>query len=125
MNINSKRDAALDLLAATGIWRSNYTPALSRVLWRLGFNVPPPHFSSFWGNFVLCGTFFGVAWGAAWWLFETRFQSAPLVATLLAACGAGFFFGLCMAAYYAYGARKHSIPRWHEFQGIRDGNSQT
>jgi hypothetical protein len=125
MNMNSKRDAALDLLAATGIWRNNYAPPLSRSLWSLGFNLPPPHFASFWGNFVLCGAFFGVAWGLVWWFFETRFQSASLLAALLAACCAGFFFGLCMATYYAYGARKHRIPRWHEFQVGHGGNSPT
>lgn len=114
MDIASKRTAALELLAKTGMRRSIYEPPLLRLLWKLGFDVPPPHFSSFARNFVFEGVYFGVTWGVPWWLF-TQFFLAGSIAIFWPACGAGLFFGFFMAAYYAYGARKHGITRWHAF----------
>ena len=40
MSARTKREAALKLLASTGMWRSSYVPPLLRLLWRLGLDVP-------------------------------------------------------------------------------------
>lgn len=58
-----KRDAALTLLAKTGMWRSNYEPPILRLMWRAGVDVPPPHFAQFWQNAVVTGGFYAIAWG--------------------------------------------------------------
>lgn len=114
MNANTKRDAALKLLASTGMWRSNYAPPLLHLLWRLGFDVPPPHFCAFSRNALFAGTFFGIGWGLLtlpFWLILDR----RLGVAVASAAAAGAMFGLAMAANYAFGKRKHNLPDWKAF----------
>jgi len=105
--------ASLDLLAATGMWRSNYAPPAYRLLWACGLRVPPPHFRSFAANAVSCGVAFGVVWGAMMWLLVWSNERLPSAAGALAASTiAGLLFGVLMAAYYRHGQRKHALPTW-------------
>ena len=120
MPFEQKLAAALALLASTGMRRSNYAPPMHRVLWWAGLQVPPPHFVSFGWNFVDTGLWFGVVWGILmWFMVWAREGMSPYVA-LIAAAFAGCFFGLCMAAYYRHGARKHGIPSWRDFHPSDD-----
>lgn len=96
--------------------RSNYESPLLRLMWRLGLNVPPPHFAPFWFNAITIGVFFGVAWGVLMWLMSWSPQGLSWPGALIAAAGAGVLFGTAMAAYYAHGKRKYSLPPWHELQ---------
>src|SRR5439155_21462050 len=116
MRFEQKLTAALGLLATTGIWRSNYAPPLHRLLWKLGAKIPPPHFLSFTANFVSAGVWFGVVWGLLMWFTVWLHQGMSPYAAFDAALLAGVLFGLCMAAYYRYGARKYGIPLWKDFQ---------
>ena len=59
MSYPPKLDSALALLAASGIWRSNYAPPIRRLLWRVGVNIPPPHLASFGFNFIFSAIGFG------------------------------------------------------------------
>ena len=111
MMYEKKLKAALELLATTGIWRSNYSPPLFRLLWLCGVRVPPPHFRSFVANTTTLGSFFGIAWGMAMWLLVWRGEDRGEV-ILAASALAGLLFGLCMAAYYQHGQRKHALPDW-------------
>ena len=63
MSFASRRTKALELLKATGMWRSNYEPPILRGLWKLGFKIPPPHFVPFWKTTLLASLWFGGAWG--------------------------------------------------------------
>jgi hypothetical protein len=118
MRFEEKLSAALGLLASTGMWHSNYAPPVYRLLWRLGAKTPPPHFRSFSANFVSAGVRFGVVWGLLMWV--TVWSHRSPYAVLAAALFAGVFFGLGMAAYYRYGARKHRIPLWRDFHPAND-----
>ncbi|AIY44169.1 hypothetical protein LT85_5011 [Collimonas arenae] len=103
---------ALEKLATTGIWRSNYAPPVYRLLWWAGISVPPPHFVGFVRNFVFSGGVFGIAWGAIMWF---GIWSHGGMSALHAACAtlfAGVFFGLVMALYYRHGARKYQLAQW-------------
>jgi len=115
MNTQSKREAALKVLASTGMWRSSYAPPLLRLLWRLGFDVPPPHFGTFWSNALSMGAFFAVAWGLLMWFLFWSHQGMPPVIAFASAGAAGVMFGFAMAGYYAYGNRKHNLPSWRDF----------
>jgi hypothetical protein len=112
---NPKREAALKLLAATRIWPSSYAPPLLRFLWRLGFDVPPPHFASFWRNALCSGAFFAVIWGLLMWFCFWLREGRSLFGALITAAAAGVFFGFWMAAYYARGKRKYNLPDWRDF----------
>lgn len=114
MTYPQQLETALSHLAATGIMKSNYAPPLFRILWRMGVYARPPHFASFASNFLLTGAWFGIAWGAIMWLFVwSGTGKTPLVAAVTA-LAAGVLFGLCMASYYRYGARKHKLPEWSQ-----------
>ena len=116
MKTDQRREAALKALASAGMHRSNYEPPLLRLMWRLGWNVPPPHFAPFWGNAIVSGLFFGIAWGVLVWFMSWSRQGMSLAGVLIAATGAGVLFGATMAGYYAHGKRKYSLPSWHELQ---------
>jgi hypothetical protein len=126
MNTFETRKAeALRILGETGIWRSNYLPPATRTLWRLGFEVRPPHFISFGRTMLFLGIYFGLAWGAIMYLSSLIVLGrsvVPLPAFALVCAGAGFFFGVSMATYYAYGRRKHRLPAW-ETLGETEGAS--
>ncbi len=116
MNITSKQAAVLELLSQTGIGRSNYETPMLRFLWRMGFDAPPPHFASFWRNLICSSA--PVCIGAVLGQFLGKVIMGTSIAVFWPACAAGLGFGFFTAVYYAYGARKHRIPRWHAFHGI-------
>ncbi|MFZ6656778.1 DUF6404 family protein [Undibacterium sp. TJN19] len=116
MDTTKKRQAALDLLAKTGMWRSNYAPPFFTILWRFDVDVPPPHFAPFWQNAMTMGFFFGLLWGAGMWFGLWSKLNKPVAEMMLAAAIAGVCFGVTMACYYAHGKRKYQLPSWKEFR---------
>lgn len=114
MPINPKRETALRLLAATGMWRSNYEPPLVRLLWRCGVEVPPPHFMSFRNNAVIFGTAFAIVFSVVRRLIEGPDNSRSLVAGLLELVVLGALFGLLMAGIIERAKRKYRLPTWRE-----------
>jgi len=111
-----KRLAALKLMEKTGIMRSNYAPPYLRLFWRMGFDVPPPHFAPFWQNALFAGIFYAVGWGASMYFFTWSKSAMSATAMLNSAGIAGILFGLALASYYAHGKRKHGLPSWREFK---------
>lgn len=112
MTFQSRRDHALELLAGTGIWRSNYHPPYLRALWSMGVEVPPPHFVSFYRVVIYAGAWFGLPLGAMMWLLippEVGVGGMTAIGTTVVA---GLVFALTMALYYAYGRKKHRLPEW-------------
>jgi hypothetical protein len=102
-------------MAALGVAPSTAAPPIWRLLWQLGIDLPPPLFLGFWQIALFAGIFFGVFWGFFVWLltrYGLSFGSVPIAATL-----AGVLFGLCMAAYFRYLARKHNLPSWAAYTG--------
>jgi uncharacterized membrane-anchored protein len=96
------------------MWRSNYEPPLLRLLWRLGLNVPPPHFAGFVATALFSGGFFALLWGVImWFLTWSRSGMSPTGAVTTAVFG-GVLFGLMMASYYYWGRRKHRLPEWKD-----------
>jgi asparagine N-glycosylation enzyme membrane subunit Stt3 len=92
-----KRERALEILAATGMWRSSYAPPIYRLLWRRGWELRPPHFASVGVNFAFCSGFFALGltllklalpWGRDMTIGEVFF--------------AGIAFGCSMALYYRH-----------------------
>jgi hypothetical protein len=125
-SFSPKLDAALEMLATTGIWRSNYAPPMHRLLWRVGISIPPPHFMSFGYILLYGGLCVGVLLGASPWVvgcsrvfpFRSNPDATPLLLWMIViACS---FFGLGMAAYYQYGKRQYKLPSWSEVRGKAD-----
>jgi hypothetical protein len=110
------REAALQILARTNIWKSNYAPPATRLLWRLGFNVPPPHFASFTSIVFSFGLYFGTALGLLMWLFPVSMSGSGGCVLIVPSTLAGLLFGVSMATYYAYGRKRHRLPTWSELR---------
>jgi len=111
-DFEARRDAALKLLATTGIREFNYCPPLLHLLWRLGVQVPPPHFAGFGGVAAVSGVLFAAIWGSAMWLLMWSSGGMSLVAAFGTAALGGALFGVCMSSYYAFGRKLHQLPDW-------------
>ena len=111
----AKRSAAVRLLQQTPIKAANFLPPMVLLMWRLGIQVPPPHFASFGLNALWSGTFFGVIWGTFMWLFQWRQE--PFFVVIGAPVLAGILFGLIWALYYAHAHKKYKLPNWKDLPG--------
>ena len=116
MTFQARLEIALQLLEATGMWRSNYAPPVYRLLWRSGVPIPPLPFAGFAVNFLFQGTWFGTFWGALMWFLFWRHQSMSVAGAILAAGFGGAVFGGVIAAYWAYKARKLRLPAWSDLK---------
>lgn len=78
----------------------------------MGFKIAPPHFVSFPKMVLYSTAWFGTVWGAMMWMAAWSRQGLHPGIAISIACGAGLFFGLSRACYYAYGRRKYGLPAW-------------
>ena len=115
MNHQEKVDHLLNDLTQRGIGKYTAAPPLYRLLWRLGIEVPPPHFASFSSLALFMGIFFAVFWGLFMWLFVWREDNVPIAVGIVSSVIAGVLFGLAMAAYYRWRAQKLALPRWEDY----------
>ena len=105
----------LDKLGAS---RIDVVPPLWRLLWRFGFHLAPPPFQSFGFNAVLTGGSFAIALGLfLWWISP---QSYPLPTFVGYMAFISVAFGLAMATYARYLARRFQLGNWDDY-GIEAG----
>lgn len=105
-------------LPALGISPYTAAPPLYRFLWFLGIEVAPPIFSSFWPIALFMGTFFACGWGMLmWFMLWSKDTNLSPIAAFSVSLLAGILFGLTMAAYLRYKAKKHNIPLWSQYTG--------
>jgi len=107
-----RREVALELLAATGMDGRHYEPRLVRLLWRLGIDIPPPHFASSRVAAVMTGTVLSLVWSpCVWWLSWDDPKASWTRIAIVALLG-GLLFGVAMALYYRSAARRYNLPPW-------------
>ena len=115
MNHHQKIALLLEDLTSRGIGEKTIVPPLFSLAWKLGFQIPPPHFLGFGALALIMGTFFGVIWGVVMWLSIWRHQGLPIGGAVFASFVAGVLFGSVMAIYYRRKARKLCLPSWSEY----------
>ena len=115
MDTNRKREAALKLLASLGIRRNHYEPPLLRLLWRLGLDIPPPHFAGFLWNAIFFASYFGVVWGIFWYFLGYLLYGMSMTKVITTAFKSGVFFGLYYAGHYGYSKWRHGLPSWSDY----------
>jgi membrane associated rhomboid family serine protease len=98
-----------------GIQAYSTAPPLYRLLWRMGIEVPPPHFGSFGSITLIMGLYFGVFWGLAMWFLVWRGDDMPIAIAVTASVLAGLLFGAIMAVYFRWRARKLGLPSWKDY----------
>ena len=103
-------------LSNRGIDPRTFAPPIYRWLWKLGVEIPPPHFSTFWFLFAFQGGCFGLALGVP--IFASgMFFSLPLQLLVILSVASGVLFGLCMAIYFRWQAKTHRLPLWKDYKG--------
>jgi hypothetical protein len=104
-------------LSQRGISKYTTAPPLYRLLWRLGLEVPPPHFASFGSLALLMGGFFGTMFGLSVWLTMWRSMPVDRALALGLAVGllSGIAFGILMAISYRVRAMGLALPRWEDY----------
>ncbi|TSD87911.1 hypothetical protein FFK22_014780 [Mycobacterium sp. KBS0706] len=100
------------LMEAKGI--KHGTPPLHRLLWRLGFAVPPPLFLPPWANVAIMGVTFAVGWGILTWLMDGAPSGLAVIGRIVGSLLAGAAFGAIMAWFVRRTAHKHGLPSWEE-----------
>ncbi len=109
-----KVQAALRHLDLAGVHRRHSAPPLHRLLWRMGFNVPPPILASVASNALLMGTWFTVGWGVLMWLLVWRNTHMPAGGAVFSALLAGVLFGLLMAVVMRVMRLRRGLPLWRD-----------
>jgi hypothetical protein len=124
MTHRQKVDHFIEDLRERGVGTSTAAPPLFRLLWALGLKVPPPLFLNFFTLTMLLGGAFAVLWGSfMWafvsghkWLFHPEHVSLEGYAVwVICTAGGGYAYGLCMAAYFRWKARRLRLPPWGSY----------
>jgi hypothetical protein len=121
-------EAAVAELRLRGVAADQAAPPLFRLLWGLRIFVPPPLFLGFAGLVALMGGAFAagmaplclLAMVAVWLLASDQLtlRHALAIGTGMS-LAAGTLFGLAMATWFRYQARRLSIPDWRRFTASR------
>lgn len=112
MSFEKRKEAAMQELKESGIWKSNSMPPALIILWKLGVKAKPPHYNSFLKNALSTGLWFAAAWGVLMWLVQWRSIGLSVSGAIVSSLVAGVIFGVAMAAYYKSSARKHQLSDW-------------
>jgi hypothetical protein len=117
-NFERKRDAALDILAKSGVSKGMYRPHYIRWLWHMGINVPPLPFASLLTIAVYNASVFCVIFGLLTYVLTSLiFPTDPqetAVRVLIECAIAGTIYTLLMTLYYAHLRRKYKLPKWSD-----------
>ena len=115
MEQREKIEAAVRDLRGRGVGAFTAAPPIFRWLWRLGVGVPPPLFIPFGKSAIALGVAFAVLWPAVGWLLRGgQFLDSLPVEAATALLG-GTLFGISMAGYYRYRARRLRLPAWEQY----------
>ncbi|HBI71494.1 MAG TPA: hypothetical protein DDZ22_21475 [Massilia sp.] len=83
MTFDERRKRAIAVLNRKGIPQASSEPAHIRLFRRLGMQVRPLHFETFWRTTFFCGLWFAPIWALIMWLFSWRKEGTdPGVALL-------------------------------------------
>lgn len=107
-------------LGRRGVHYGTIAPPLFRVFWWLGWRIRPPHFLSFPKMALFSAAVFTVSWGSAMAVFLWSLPAVPWLRVAAIAGGTGFLFGVFVAAWYRYQARRLALPRWRHYPAEYD-----
>ncbi|PHM54525.1 DUF6404 family protein [Xenorhabdus sp. KK7.4] len=112
MTFEQRKARAIAIMESKKMWRSNYAPPLLRMLWKMGFKIPPFPFASFWQIVILTGPWFGLGWGLLMWSFVWRSEGMSPTSAINTSIFAGVFFGIFTAIYHRWIKKRNDLPDW-------------
>jgi len=115
------KEAAINELKESNIRPLNYTSPIHILFWKLGFKIRPAHYNSYLRNATFIGLWFSVVWGLLMWFFEWRSMSISIPVAVGFSVFAGALFGIILATYYKWSARKHNLSKWDDL--LRDNQN--
>ena len=101
-------------LEMSGLNSLNYAPPLFRLARKTGLRVRPPHYMSFLRATLILTVIFGTVWGVFMWIVLWRDMGMPWQGAVAASALAGILFGLLMAEYYRWSAKRAGLSRWED-----------
>lgn len=114
MSFEDKKERAFAIMESKKMWRSNYAPTILRGLWKLGLEIPPLPFASFYQvSFLMGGAFCFLFW-IPMWLFVNYGMYTNPVGALISSIPGGVIFGLIMAIYHAWRRKANNLPDWKD-----------
>ena len=102
-------------LQERGVGKRTSAPPVFRLLWKMGWQVTPPLFQPFGSLFVGFGSSFAIGWGTLMWFGLWRRQGIPVTVVAGGSLAAGILFGLAMAGFMRWKAKKLGLPSWTDY----------
>lgn len=112
MTFEERRQRAIAVLNRHGIPQHTSEPVQLRLFRKLGMQVRPLHFESFWRTTLVSALWFGPFWALIMWFFSWRKDGGSPLVYLLATAASGLVYGLVMASIYAWSRKKYRLPSW-------------
>ena len=125
MTFEEKVALAASELPAKGVHKSWIDPPLTRVLWRLGFKVPPPAFMRHNQLLALLLGYFVPTMGIGCPVILMQFsyiQYIPRPVTLLSGVVTGVLITAVLMLHWRRNVMRLGLPRWESYSG---GGSET
>lgn len=117
MNFERKKARAIAILEGKKMRRRKYAPLFLRVLWRMGFKIPPCPalpFASFWQRTLIIGIPFALIWGTVMWLTVWRIESLSSLDALIRSLVVGIAVGATMARRHHWREVIWDSPAWKD-----------
>lgn len=100
------------MLQRAGLNEGNYSPAMYKIYWKLGFRLAPPHFLAFWANALISGVPLGLCATGLYIMSHSETTLVPIEIFLLSTLTT-IAWGSTVAAYYRISRIKHHLPDWN------------
>lgn len=112
MDYESKLKAAHQELEDKGAWPSNYKPPMYRLLRKLGVQLPPPYYQTFWKNFIFVSVAFTLTWFFAFYFIIYRPNPKEIIDVAYESVIFGMSFGFIMSAFYLVRRKQLKLTNW-------------
>lgn len=105
---------ATEELRASGMWKINYDPPVSRLMRFAGIKARPLHYTSPMKLFVGFALYMTIALACFLWFFARPIAGYGLGFVSLSSILAGLFFGTVMSTSYKFSAKRKKLSHWED-----------